>query len=85
MWTISDDTLLNTFGTSPVGVRKIRKRLNSPPKSVVSAVLQSAIKRGIIRKVSPVEVGYGGSSIRAYVPIEHSEPVKKASLYSRFF
>jgi hypothetical protein len=85
MWTISDDTLLKTFGTSPVGFRKIRKRLNSPPKSVVLAVLHSAIKRGIIRKVSPIEVGYGGSSIRAYVPIKRSEPVKKASLYSRFF
>ena len=68
--TITDTQLLDFFGQSPLSRRKIRRRLGNVPNRVMSAVLFSAIKRGIIRRVDPVEVGYGGAISHVYTPIK---------------
>ena len=69
MDSISDNDLLSIFKKSPLSRRSIRIRLGQPPNKVVSAVIYSARRRGIIRKVNPIEVGYGGHNRPSYAPI----------------
>jgi len=69
MDSISDNDLLSIFKKSPLSRRSIRIRLGQPPNKVVSTVIYSALRRGIIRKVNPNEVGYGGSRRDCYAPI----------------
>jgi len=44
-------------------------KLGRPPNKVVSAILFSAERRGILRKVKPEEVGYGGHRRHSYAAI----------------
>jgi len=69
MDSISDNDLLSIFGNSPLSRRSIRIRLGQLPNKVVSAVIHSGISRGIIRKVNPIEVSYGGFRRDCYAPI----------------
>jgi len=63
---ISDEDLVQIFGPSPLSRRRIRQRLGRPSNKVVSAVIFSAVGRGIISKVKPLEIGYGGHRRPSY-------------------
>jgi len=63
---ISDEDLVQIFGPSPLSRRRIRQLLGRPPNKVVSAVIFSAVERGIICKAIPLDVGYGGSRQPCY-------------------
>jgi len=63
---ISDEDLVQIFGPSPLSRRRIRQLLGHPPNKVVSAVIFSAVERGIISKVNPLDVGYGGHRRQCY-------------------
>jgi hypothetical protein len=69
MDSISDNDLLSIFKKSPLSRRSIRIRLGQPPNKVVSTVIYSALSRGVIRKVHPIEVGYGGHNRPSYAAI----------------
>jgi len=47
----------------------MRQRLKNPPNSVMFAVIASAVNRGVIRKVKPIEVGSGKNKIHVYQKI----------------
>lgn len=66
---ISDEDIVQIFGPSPLSRRQIRQRLGRPPNKVVSAVIFSTVGRGILRKVNPMEVGYGGHLRPSYMVI----------------
>lgn len=68
---ITDEQLLNIFGPSPISRRRIRMLLGHPQKKVVSALIYSAVKRGILRVVEPEEVGYNGHRRPCYAVIHH--------------
>ena len=63
---ISDEDLVQIFGPSPLSRRRIRQLLGHPSNKVVSAVIFSAVGRGIISKVNPLDVGYGGHRRPSY-------------------
>ena len=63
---ISDEDLVQIFGPSPLSRRRIRQLLGHPPNKVVSAVIFSAVGSGIISKVKPLDVGYGGQRRPSY-------------------
>jgi hypothetical protein len=65
---ITDATLLSLFKASPLSRRTIRRRLGRPANSVVSAVLHSACKRGILHRVKPEDVGSSCSFVHVYAP-----------------
>lgn len=64
---ISDEDLVQIFGPSPLSRRRIRQLLGRPYNKVVSAVIFSAVERGIIFKVDPSAVGYGGHLRPSYM------------------
>ena len=67
---ITDKKLLSTFkGTSPISRKTIRTRLGNPSKRAINAVINSAVKRNIIRQVLPNEVGSGKYKIHVYQKI----------------
>ena len=63
---ISDEDLVQIFGPSPLSRRRIRQLLGRPSNKVVSAVIFSAVERGVISKVNPSDVGYGGHRRSSY-------------------
>ena len=65
---ITDTQLLNIFKGSPLSRRAIRSRLGFPARSVLSAVLFSAVKRGVLKTVEPIEVGCHKYKMYLYKP-----------------
>ena len=64
---ISDARLINLFkGPSPLSRRTIRHRLGSPPRAVVSAVLSSAEKRGVLERCRPSDLGSNRHRLHVY-------------------
>ena len=63
---ISDEDLVQIFGPSPLSRRRIRQLLGRPSNKVVSAVIFSAVERGVISEVNPSDVGYGGHRRSSY-------------------
>jgi hypothetical protein len=71
MFRITHDDLLVVFrDPSPLSRRKIRNRLARPPHAVLSRVLFDAVKKGVIRRVNPIEVGSGKHIVHTYVPVK---------------
>ena len=65
MSTISMKDLLSVFNDSPLAAHTIRARLHEKPRRVAGAIHQG-IKKGIIRRVSPLEVGSGCYKVSVY-------------------
>lgn len=64
---ITDEQLLSTFrGPSPISKKTMRRRLKNPPNSVMCAVVDSAVKRNVLRRVVPYEIGSGKYKIHVY-------------------
>ena len=64
---ISDSQLIATFkGTSPLSRRTIRRRLKFPPNKVMSAILFDLVKRGILARVNPTNVGSNKHELHVY-------------------
>lgn len=64
---ISDETLLQLFkGGSPLSRRTMRRRLGSPSHAVLSAVLFSAEKRGILSRCRPSTLGSNRCKLHVY-------------------
>ena len=65
MYTISMKDLLVVFNDSPLATHTIRTRLHETPRKV-AGVISQGIEKGIIRRVSPVEVGSGRYKVSVY-------------------
>lgn len=54
---VSDAELVSVFKKSPLSRRTIRRRLGPLSRRLLSALLFSAVKRGVLQEVQPSEVG----------------------------
>ena len=67
---IKDEQLLSTFkGPSPISKKTMRRRLKNPPNTVMCAVVHSAVKRNVLRRVVPDEIGSGKYTLHVYQKI----------------
>lgn len=67
---ITDEQLLFTFkGPSPISKKTMRRRLKNPPNAVMCAVVHSAVKRNVLCRVIPIEIGSNKHAIHVYQKI----------------